>query len=450
MNEENNIELRSEEFQEVLGAVPPWILRWGIIILAVFAVILITGSAVFKYPDTIPAQVTLTGSTPPAAVVARSSGKLKELFVSDNQEVKSGEYLAVIENPAKTEDVLELKRFLDGFGLRPRNDGQAGADTAGYLPGKNLQLGSLQSLYSQFYTTLFEYSEYRRLAYFPQKIKMTKERVEQYEAQYQNLLRQQKISSEQFALAKKQFRRDSLLHLKGHISHEEYEKSQNVYLQGAMSRENMQSNVDNMRIQIAQLKESLLDTGQQDTEKSNGLQTQLQAQISQLKTEIESWEMNYVLQAPVGGKITFTNYWVENQNIPAGGEIFSVVPETDSGIIGKALLPIARSGKVKVGQKVNIRLENFPDNEYGILRGKVRNISLVPTQEGQTANYTLEIELPEGLITTYKKELPCLPNMQGRAEIVTEDVSLLERFFLPVKKILKESEVIRTFPKIAR
>ncbi|GHT47636.1 hypothetical protein AGMMS49965_25760 [Bacteroidia bacterium] len=56
--------------------------------------------------------------------------------------------------------------------------------------------------------------------------------------------------------------------------------------------------------------------------------------------------------------------------------------------------------------------------------------------------YTVEISLPDGLLTTYKKELPYLPNMQGQADIITEDISLLERLFLPIKKILKESVTI--------
>jgi len=113
------IELRSEEFQEVLGSVPPWILRWGITILAVVVVILLTGSAVVKYPDVISAQITLTGSTPPATLVAHASGKIKELYVKDNQEVKAGEYLAVIDNSANTEDILFLKNYLDSLPLNP-------------------------------------------------------------------------------------------------------------------------------------------------------------------------------------------------------------------------------------------------------------------------------------------------------------------------------------------
>ena len=104
--EEDIIELRSEEFQEVLSGIPPWILRWGITTVAIIVVILLIGSSIFKYPDTITSTITLTGSKPAANIVAKSSGKLQELFVKDNQLVQPGDYLAVIENPAKTADIL--------------------------------------------------------------------------------------------------------------------------------------------------------------------------------------------------------------------------------------------------------------------------------------------------------------------------------------------------------
>ena len=431
MNEEEKIELRSEEFQEVLGYVPPWILRWGITVLALVVVILLVGSAIIKYPDVLSSQVELTGSTPPAAIVSRSSGKIKELYVSDNQEVKTGDYLAVIDNPANTEDVLFVKKFLDGIRL----DG----DSSFQLPAKELQVGHLQSLYASLHAVLFDYMEYKRLSYYPQKTAMTEERIARYEEQYQTLQNQQRLTEEQLTLVQSQFRRDSLLHARGAISNEELEKSNNVYLQSLLSVENMRSTLGNMRIQIAQLKESLLDTYQQDTEKGNDLRSRIRSLTTQLKAEIQAWELNYVLQSPVNGTVTFTGYWIENQNVQAGETVFTVVPGGSYEIIGKALLPIARSGKVKTGQKVNIRLQNFPENEYGILRGRVSNISLVPTQAGEMAFYSVEISLPDHLMTTYKKELPWLPNMQGQADIITEDISLLERFVLPVKKMLTES-----------
>jgi len=433
-NHSSDIELRSEEFQEVLGVVPPWILRWGITVLAVVVVILLIGSAIIKYPDVIPSQIVLTGSTPPAAIVAHASGKLKELYVADNQNVKIGDYLAVIDNPAKTEDILKLKQFIDCFVVPTRNDGNTN-----FLPDKNLQVGAMQTLFSSFSSTLFEYSEYKRLMYYPQKKTMTLERIAQYEKQYATLLNQQRITEDQFVIAQKQYSRDSILHKKGVLADEEFETAENAFLQSRTSRENMHSNLNNMQIQIGQLKESLLDTEEQDTEKLNSLQTQLQSLTSQLKTGIQDWELNYALRAPINGKITFSKYWIENQNVSTGEEVFTVVPDSAYQIIGKAMLPIARSGKVKIGQKVNIRLQNFPENEYGILRGIVNNISLTPAQTGTTVYYSVEIALLTGLVTTYKKDLPYLPNMQGQADIITEDLSLLGRLVLPLKKILKES-----------
>jgi len=433
MKEEDKIELRSEEFQEILGSVPSWILRWGISILAIVVVILLIGSAIIKYPDIISAQVVLTGSTPPATIVAHASGKLKELYVKDNQNVKTGDFLAVIDNPAKTEDIKFLKNYFDTLSSPPPPSPNWRGD------GGEVNVGSLQQLYTSFTSTLFEYAEFKRLLYYPQKKTMTLNRIAQYEKQYNTLLNQQKITDEQFFIAQKQYNRDSILHKKGVLADEEFETTENAFLQSRTARENMRSNLNNTQIQIGQLKESLLDTEEQGIEKLNSLQTQLQSLVSQLKTGIEDWELNYALKAPIYGKVTFSKYWVANQNVSLGEEVFTIVPDSAYVVIGKATLPVARSGKVKAGQKVNIRLDNFPDNEYGILRGKVENISLVPAQTNQVLNYTVEISLPNGLITTYRKKLPFLPNMQGQAEIITEDMSLLERFFLPVKKVLKES-----------
>ena len=430
MKEENKIELRSEEFQEVLGNVPHWILRWGITVLAFVIILLLTGSAIIKYPDIIPARIVLTGSIPPATVTARASGKLTQLFVQDNQAVGIGDYLVVIDNPAGTEDVQMLKDYLERFTMNTDSFS---------LPNKDLQVGSMQTTYSNLYITLFNYMEYKRLLYYPQKIKMTQERILQYEEQYRNLQRQETLTGEQFVLMQNQYQRDSTLYSTGVIAKEELEKSQNNFLQSKLSSENMRSLLNSMQIQIAQLREQLLDMEHQNIETLNGLQTQLQSLITQLKTEIQSWEINYVLMAPISGNITFTNFWISNQNVSAGEAVFTIIPTETVEILGKASLPIARSGKVKPGQKVNIHLENFPENEFGILRGRVKSISLVPAQTGDMAYYAVEISLPDKLTTTYKKELPWLPNMQGQADIITEDISLLERFILPIKKILRES-----------
>ncbi|WP_165043891.1 HlyD family secretion protein [Dysgonomonas sp. ZJ709] len=431
MQEDKEIELRSEEFQEVLGSVPSWILRRGITVIAIIIVILLIGSALFKYPDTIETTMTLTGTTPPAALIAKSSGRLKELNVVDKQNVKTGDYLAVIENPAKTEDILKLKQYLLRLNIN--------TDTIITFPAKDMNLGNIQTLYSSFYITLFDYQQFKRLNYYIQKIDFMKVRIDQYKESYKNVVYQKNIVKEQQALAENQFSRDSLLNKKGVISQEDLESSRSKYLQGRLSLENINSTLQNTEIQITQMQEGLLDNEHQYTDKKNNYETQLRTYISQLLAEIQLWEQTYAFICPIDGQVTFTNYWAENQNLSIGESIFNVIPDESGVLIGKASMPMTRSGKVKPRQKVNIRFANFPDNEFGIVKGFVKNISIIPSQNAEGKNnYVVEIELPDGLMTTYKKKLPYQPEMQAQADIITEDISLLERFFMPLRKIWTE------------
>lgn len=424
-----DIELRSEEFHEILGHIPGWILRRGIMVISCFIAIILIGSALFKYPDIITTEMILTGTNPPASLVANSSGKLRELFVADKQAVKKLDYLGVIENPASTNDVLELKAYLRSFVLE---------DSVSGLPKKDLELGSMQSLYSNFYSILFNYQEFLRLQYYAKKVDFMKKRIEEYQRYSETIISREPIVRVQEEIQRNQYRRDSVLNAEGLLSNEILENTKNQYLQSSLSVKDINSTVQNTEIQIIQMQENLLDTENQYREKKNELENGLKTSIAQLLADIQSWELKYVLIAPIDGEVTFTNYWTVNQNVSSGEVVFSIIPTLNKEIIGKAKMPVTRSGKVKVGQTVNIHFANFPDTEYGIVHGTVRRVSAVPSSDTQMGKYyTVEIELPNGLHTTYKKELPYLPNMLAQADIVTEDISLLERFFLPLKKIWK-------------
>ena len=363
------IELRSEEFNEVLSTVPAWIIRWGITMTACVVLMLLVGSAVFKYPDIISSTVTLTGTTPVSAVVARSSGKLQELYVENNQKVKANALLAVIENPAKTEDIIRLKELLQ--------QAESNLDTIALVPSGQLQLGSLQSLYSSFCLSMSEYRQFRELAYHLKKVDLVKVRIVKNEVYYTNMLKQKELSVAQAKIAHQQYARDSLLGVKGLVSKEAVEESYSRYLQSSLSAENMDRSLENLQIQLAQMKESLYDTEYQYLDQRNKLETQLRSLINQLRAEIDAWEINYALITPVDGEITLTQYWTNNQNVTAGNIVFNIVPTNQGEIIGKALLPTERSGKVRKGQKVNIRFSNYPDKEFGIVKGTVKNISLI-------------------------------------------------------------------------
>ncbi|MCD8030242.1 MAG: HlyD family secretion protein [Bacteroides sp.] len=429
---ESDIELKSEEFQEILGSVPPWILRKGITLVGVITLFIFAGSAVFKYPDILSTSMTLTGASPATTLIARVSGKIDILYVLDQQEIKAGTYLAILENTACAKDIQFLKEYVE----------QLNYDTDSLTPllPRKLKLGSLHHSYSVFYGTLFEFNEFKRLKYYKRKIDYMEKKISQYHHSYHNILRQKKIIDEQFRLCQNQYNRDSILYQRGMISAEESEQARNQYLQSNLSMENIRYSIQDIELQMTQLEENLLEAEYEYMDKKNTFTMQLRHYTSQLLAEIQEWEMNYALVAPTNGKVTFTNYWVENQNVIAGETVFTIVPHDNERIIGKAQMPLTRSGKVRPGQKVNIRFMNFPDSEYGVVKGIVENISMVPVKNtvGED-HYTVEIALPNGLLTSYNRELPYQPEAQAQADIITDDLSLLQRFIMPLKKIITES-----------
>ncbi|MBZ4037557.1 HlyD family secretion protein [Flavobacterium sp. 17A] len=112
-----------------------------------------------------------------------------------------------------------------------------------------------------------------------------------------------------------------------------------------------------------------------------------------------------------------------------------MIPDAKNTFIGKVKAPALNSGKIKVGQRVNIRLANYPDREFGVLRGEIKNISLVPDKDG---NLLLDVALPNGLKTSYDKQIVFQQEMKGSAEIVTEDLRLIERILYQFKNIFEQ------------
>ena len=119
----------------------------------------------------------------------------------------------------------------------------------------------------------------------------------------------------------------------------------------------------------------------------------------------------------------------------ANKAMFSVLP--DSGrITARALLPITGSGKVKSGQRVNIKLESFPFQQFGMLEGQVATISALPADK----KYLVLLKLPDPLITNQKVNIEFKQELAGTTEIVTEDLRLLHRFLFHLKSLLERKK----------
>jgi HlyD family secretion protein len=166
------------------------------------------------------------------------------------------------------------------------------------------------------------------------------------------------------------------------------------------------------------------------------LSSTLEESFRNLSAEINIWEINYLLVSPVSGTVTFTKYWSENQSVIKDEPVLTIVPTNQGNFIGRIDLKMERSGKVAIGQQVNIKLSSFPYLEYGMVRGKIKTKSLVPSGDA----YVIEIELPDGLKTLYNRQLEFTQNMQGTAEIITEDMRLLQKIVDPFRYLLSKNK----------
>jgi multidrug resistance efflux pump len=173
-------------------------------------------------------------------------------------------------------------------------------------------------------------------------------------------------------------------------------------------------------------------------EAASELLASLKERYDNLFNQLKEWEQTFILKTPISGQVSFTSFWSPNQYVTSGNVVFTVVPHEEQDIIGRAMVPVTGAGKIETGQKVNIKLDNYPHMEYGMVTGKVANISMVPVVSEQGAFYTAEILLPNKLITNYNRELPFSQEMQGIAEIITKDRRLIERLMDPLVSLIKE------------
>ena len=425
---EDNIQLRSEEVQEILNFVPNWMIRWGMTLVFLIIIMLLLISWFVKYPDIIRTEISVTTVIPPEKIYARSSGQLDAILVEDNAIVKKNEIIAIIENSANYKDVVLLKSIIDTLKVN---------SASFYFPLENLPVLMLGDIASDF--AMFEnyYSSYRlnkELKPFTNEFSANEMSVSQTRQRLNILISQKQLGLKELAFKEKTLRRQEILFEKGVISEQAYELKQLELLQAKKNHQSMSSQISQLKEALENSKKTLKGTQIRKTQDETRMFKNVIQSFFQLKKSIKDWEFRYILKSSINGKVSFLSLWNKNQSIKIGDNAFTIIPSKHGSFIGKIKAPTQNSGKIKLNQQVNIRLENYPANEFGMLTGSIKNISLTPNSEGF---YLIDVKLPDSLITTYDKHILFKQEMKGVGEIVTEDLRLIERFFYQIKDIFK-------------
>jgi len=424
------IELRSDEVQEILTRPPHALVRYGISVIGGVLLILFIGSFFFKYPDIVQGNVELTSENPPVWLVAKNTGRIKELLCSDKQTVNSGQILLVIDNTAETQDAMRLIQYLKQIQIN---------DSTTVIPDNMLQksygLGEVQSYFSAFAKSVMNYRNMQHYNLTNEERTNMLRQITDRKAYLANLKNQLALKQNEIEIAAKMYEREKKLYNENVNSKYDMETAEQTYLSKKQDLIQLKTSISLAEIESSQMKGSVNKLSLQQIQDRNQVLSDLRSSFRELKTALENWQQNYLLVAPQNGTVTFNSFWKQNQYIKSGDKVLAIVPANKGDIVGKIQLPVEGSGKVQVGQAVNIKVSGYPYLEFGMLKGWIRNKSLVTNDN----NYTLEVSLSKGLRTTTGQELKFTGELTGTAEIITEDRSLFERFYSPLKYLVEKS-----------
>ena len=232
-------------------------------------------------------------------------------------------------------------------------------------------------------------------------------------------------------MTEKLYDKDQQLYKNKAVSEVEFLNRQSGFFQKKSSFEGVAISLINNNLQLAEYRKTILDLRQQEMETKRNLLISIRDAYHRLYSQIEIWEQNYVFVAPKDGRASFFKFWSKDQNVNPNEEIMTIVGDS-SRLVGKLLLPAMGSGKVKVGQTVRVKFDGYSHTEYGVVEGTVVSISPIP-RNGQ---YSIDVEFPDGLYTSYRKQLAYKQEMQGTADIITDDLRLFQRIFNQIRSLL--------------
>ena len=424
MPEDKDIEIRSEEVQEILTHVPSWIIRWGSTLYFCLILLLIFISWFIKYPDVIEGKAILTTEQPPIKLVSKTGGYVEDIYFKDNAIVKKNATIAQITNPVRKSTIDSLSDILLNFNIK---------DTKNMLSKltKLGTLGELQADYNQLTSNLKEYHQITSDEYYNNNIKNLNQQIN-YNKQLARITKKQlALLEKELENAKEKFHADQQLYEKGIISKNEFFNNQTAYTSKQEQFLNTEKNYVQYQIAVTNYNNQKNDLDKTYGDKIRVLETNITSAINSLISYIEAWQQNYTITAPITGQLSYLNTIVKNQFITAQEPLFAVIPNNQEYIANVQILANGY-GKISLNQRVKIKLDGYPHQEYGELMGRVNHIAQLKGEEG----YLVKVTLTKGLTTTYKKELKYKPNMTGSAKIITEDLRMLERIFIKFRKAI--------------
>ena len=427
----NTFSEHGNEIEEIISKKLPFIVRWGTVYFFFLLALIGLISWFIKYPDIVVARARLNSVNAPKEVITRTEGKLIKIVIKENEKVEAGQILGYMESIANPQSVMTISHQIDSINnliSQNRTD-----EIVRYFPDYSNQqllnnLGELQTPYQTFIQSFITFRDFLSSGFFLRKKNMLLTDMQNIQRLNAILTTQKNLLIQDVTLSNETFNANKSLAEDKVISALDYrnEKSKLIAKQLSLPQINAsivsnESQQNEKRKEIAELENQII------VQKNTFVQA-----LQTMKSQEQLWEFKYLLKAPVTGVVSFTGFFQENQEMKAGQPLFYVQPVNTSYFV-EMLVPQYNFGKIKRGQQVLLKFQAYPFEQYGAVVGKIDYINNTPSDSG----YLAKVILPDGLITNYKKPLQYRNGLLAQADIITEDMRLLERFYYNIARHLK-------------
>ncbi len=422
----NDIKLLSGEVQEIISNKPNWILRNGISLFFVIIACLIASTFFISYPDIVIGRAKLTSVNAPKEVKTKIEGKLIKLIATEGKFVQQNQLLGFMESRANHNEVIMLSAIIDTLQNLIQNNSTENIPQ--YLSQPFQNLGEVQQAYQSFTQSFILFNQYLSSGYFLKKKKMLQSDLVYMQKLLTNLLQQKTMQQEDVVLAKETFDANKSLKDDKVISPLDYRNEKSKYIGKALTIPQISSAIINNESNQHEKQKEILQL-ENDIAQQKGIFTQ---SLNTLKAQLDEWKNKYLLIASITGKIAFTSFLQENQQLQNNQTVCYINPQ-NTQYFAEVYIPQSNFGKIKQGQKVLLKLPAYPYQEFGVITGKLDFISSIATDSG----YLAKVLLPNGLQTNYKKQVHYHEGLSALAEIITEDLKLSDRLLNQLKSVIK-------------
>jgi multidrug resistance efflux pump len=419
-------ELLNSNVDEVLNKPPVWLIRWGTTVFFLAFAILIGITWWVEYPDMVNAPLRVVPVNLPKTISSKTDGNLVKLWVREGEKVQKGQVLAYLESTAEHQEVLQLETTVNEWVGLTQEQILESIEKSNIPSFYNL--GELQKSFQGFQQALMQAKSAAQNGVFLKKKYTISEEINSLKRLKTNAQAQLLLQEQDLQIALEEAQSQQRLSEKGFVSKLEAKNAQSKYLGKKQAFEQAKGNLENNNITQTQKQQEILEIEKNMLDQKVSL---LQS-IHTLKSDIEAWKQRYIAVATETGKVNFLSRLQENQIVKTGQELLYILPE-NTDYFGEMMVGQYNFGKIKIGQEVIVKFQSYPFQEFGTVKAHITHISDL----AKDSVYVVNVKLPEGLLTSSKKDLTFKNGMMASGEIVTENMRLMERFFYYIRKSLK-------------